>query len=129
LEGLAENPDPGERPDQEDAFRTIPASESPPTPIAPIPSLLSGPVTFGENFPKKVRKHIDQVRHRGPVREAIPSPAKGGVERVAQIVRDRVAKGRGRATTHAGEAAVAYEDGGVTYVLRPGGEFSTLLGN
>jgi hypothetical protein len=129
LGGAAEDLDPDERPAQEDAPRTIPVSESPPAPTAPVPSLLSGPVTFGENFAKKVRKHIDQVRHRGPVREAIPSPGKGGIERVARIIRDRVAKGGGRATTYAGEAAVAYEDGGVTYILRTDGEFWTILGN
>jgi hypothetical protein len=91
--------------------------------------LLGGPVTFGSNFAKKVRKHIDQVRNRGPVHEAIPSPARGGIERVQQIIRDRVARGVGRTTTFAGEAAVAYEDGGVTYILRPSGEFWTILGN
>ena len=93
------------------------------------PTLLSGPVSFGDNFVKKVRKHIDQIRNRGPTREVIPSPAKGGVERVRQIIQDRVARGGGRATTFAGEAAVAFEDGGVTYIFRSTGEFWTILGN
>jgi hypothetical protein len=94
-----------------------------------VPLLFSSPVTFGENFAKKVRKHIDQVRSRGPTREAIPSPAKGGVERVRRIIQDRVAQGVGRATTFAGEAAVAFEDGGVTYIFKATGEFWTILGN
>jgi hypothetical protein len=98
-------------------------------PADAVPSLLTGPVTFGENFAKKVRKHIDQVRNRGPVKEDIPSPGRGGLERVEQIIRDRVAQGSGRATTYAGEAAVAFEDGGVTYIFRAGGEFWTILGN
>jgi hypothetical protein len=91
--------------------------------------LLTGPITFGENFAKKVRKHIDQVRNRGPVREDIPSPGRGGLERVERIIRDRVARGAGRATAYAGEAAVAFEDGGVTYIFRTSGEFWTILGN
>jgi len=95
----------------------------------PARSLLSGPVSFGDNFAKKVRKHVDQVRNRGPALEAIPSPAKGGIERIQQIIRDRVAQGGGRATTFAGEAAVAFEDGGVTYIFRSTGEFWTILGN
>jgi len=90
---------------------------------------LSGPVRFGPNFAKKVRKHIDQVRNRGPVQEAIPSPGRGGIEHVERIIRDRVAEGGGRATTYAGEAAVAFEDGGVTYIFRTNGEFWTILGN
>jgi len=94
-----------------------------------VPFLFSGPVSFGENFAKKVRKHIDQVRNRGPTREAIPSPAKGGVERVRRIIQDRVARGAGRATTFAGEAAVVFEDGGVTYIFKTTGEFWTILGN
>jgi hypothetical protein len=53
---------------------------------------LGGPPSFGENFAKKVRKHIDQVRNRGPMREAIPSPGRGGIERVQQIILDRVAQ-------------------------------------
>jgi hypothetical protein len=38
------------------------------------PGSLSGPVVFGKNFDKKVRKHIDQVRNRGPIREDIFRP-------------------------------------------------------
>jgi hypothetical protein len=94
-----------------------------------VQSLFNGPVSFGENFAKKVRKHIDHIRNRGPTREAIPSPAKGGVERVRWIIQDRVARGAGRATAFAGEAAVAFEDGGVTYIFKTTGEFWTILGN
>jgi hypothetical protein len=42
---------------------------------------------------------------------------------------ERVAKGGGRATTFADEPAVAFEDGGVTYIFKPNGEFWTILGN
>jgi hypothetical protein len=128
LAGAPENPGPDESPHQEEAPEASPVAESGPDPGGPASS-PSGPITFGENFAKKVRKHIDQVRHRGPVPEAIPSPGKGGMERVKQIIRERVGKGDGRATTYAGEAAVAFEDGGVTYIFRPNGEFWTILGN
>jgi hypothetical protein len=40
-----------------------------------------------------------------------------------------VAQGAGRATTFAGESAVAFEDGGVTYIFKSTGEFWTILGN
>ncbi|MBI1325749.1 hypothetical protein GC170_21520 [bacterium] len=90
---------------------------------------LSGPVTFGDNFAKKVRKHIDQVRNRGPVKDPLPSPGKGGIEEIEKIIRKRVADGGGRLTTYAGEQAVAFEDGGVTYMFRPNGEFWTILVN
>ena len=86
-------------------------------------------VSFGKNFDKKVRKHIDQVRNRGPVKDPIPSPSQGGAASVRKIITDRVAKGGGRRTTYAGEDAWAYEDGGVTYILRMNGEFWTILGN
>ena len=90
---------------------------------------LSGPVTFGDNFAKKVRKHIDQVRNRGPVKDPLPSPGKGGIEELKKIIRKRVAEGGGRLTTFAGEPAIAFEDGGVTFMFRPNGEFWTILGN
>src|SRR5262249_39224432 len=93
------------------------------------PGTLSGPVSFWRNFLSKVRKHIDQVRNRGAEQEAIPSPGRGGADRVRQIIQDRVAQGGGRDTTYAGEPAVAFEDGGVTYIFRPNGEFWTILGN
>ena len=125
-----EDPDGAERPAGEaDTPEALEGPELRPAVSASGRSLLSGPVTFGENFAKKVRKHIDQVRSRGPVKEAIRSPNRGGIERVEQIIRDRVAEGGGRPTTYAGEAAVAFEDGGVTYILRAGGEFWTILGN
>jgi hypothetical protein len=92
-------------------------------------SSLSGPVSFGDNFTKKVRKHIDQVRNRGAVKDPIPSPGNGGVEAVERVIRDRVAQGGGRATTYAGEPAIAFQDGGVTYIFRATGEFWTILGN
>lgn len=99
-------------------------------PKAVVPNnVLSGPISFGDNFAKKVRKHIDQVRNRGGVKDPIPSPGNGGIEEVERIIRERVAKGGGRATTFAGEAAIAFEDGGVTYIFRPNGEFWTILGN
>ena len=80
-------------------------------------------------FCKKVRKQIDQIPHRGPVREDIPSPGKGGLERVEEIIRDRVAKGAGRPTTFADEPAVAFEDGAVTYIIRQDGTFWTVVSN
>jgi len=93
------------------------------------PGTLSGPVQLGKNFEKKVRKHIDQVRNRVTPPEDIPSPGKGGVKRVAEIIHERVAKGGGREATYAGETVVAFEDGGVTYIFRSNGEFWTILGN
>ncbi len=93
------------------------------------PDALAGPVSFGKNFSTKVRKHIDQVRNRGSAQDQIPSPGKGGMDRVEQIIRDRVAQGGGRGTRYADEAATAFEDGGVTYIFRPNGEFWTILGN
>jgi hypothetical protein len=85
--------------------------------------------SFGKNFDKKVRKHIDQIRNRGPIKEDIPSPGQGGIDRVEEIIRDRVALGGGRAATYADEPAIAFEDGGVTYIFRLNGEFWTILGN
>ena len=93
------------------------------------PGTLSGPVQLGKNFVKKVRKHIDQVRNRVTPPEDIPSPGKGGIKRVAEIIHERVAKGGGREATYAGETVVAFEDGGVTYIFRSNGEFWTILGN
>lgn len=89
----------------------------------------AGPVTFGKNFAKKVRKHIDQIRHRGAIKEDIPSPGSGGTQRVEQIIRDRVTQGGGRATTFADEPAIAFEDGAVTYIIRQDGTFWTVILN
>lgn len=86
-------------------------------------------MTWGKNVNTKIRKHIDQVRKRGDVVDDIPTPGKGGIERVQEIIRDRVAQGGGRPTTYAGEAATAFDDGGVTYILRENGEFWTILKN
>jgi hypothetical protein len=84
---------------------------------------------FGKNFDKKVRKHIDQIRNRGPVKEDIPSPGKGGIDRVEEIIRERAVLGGARAATYADEPVLAFEDGGVTYIFRLDGEFWTILGN
>ncbi len=130
LSEATNDPDAADEPNEDEGAAGTPTGLEPGVAQPDLaPSLLGGPVRFGDNFDKKVRKHIDQVRNRGPVREAIPSPAKGGIERVQQIIRDRVAQGDGRGTTFAGEAAVAFEDGGVTYIFRPTGEFWTILGN
>jgi hypothetical protein len=93
------------------------------------PGTLDGPVRFGKNFDKKVRKHIDQVRNRVSPPENIAAPSASGIDRVRRIIEDRVAAGRGRDTTFADEPAVAFEDGGATYIFRPDGEFWTILGN
>lgn len=90
---------------------------------------LDGPLQFGQNFAKKVRKHIDQVRRRRPVMEDVAPPGKSGIDRVEQIIRDRVALGGGRPTTFAGEAAEAFGDGNVTYIIRLDGTFWTILSN
>jgi hypothetical protein len=73
------NPDSAMGPADEDNLAGSVAEPSAQSEVADaVGSLFSGPVSFGENFAKKVRKHIDQVRNRGPTREAINSPAKGG---------------------------------------------------
>lgn len=46
-----------------------------------------------------------------------------------EIIEKRVAQGGGKDTTFADQSAVAFEDGGVTYIVRPDGEFWTILGN
>ena len=69
------------------------------------------------------------MRNREAIKDSMPSPGKGGMEAVSRIIRERVAQGGWSATTYAGEAAVAFEDGGVTYIFRPNGEFWTSLGN
>ena len=88
-----------------------------------------GPIDKGPNFLTKVRKHIEQVRNRLPVKEAIPKIGQGGADRVWEIIQARVAQGGGRTTVFAGEAAIAFEDSGVTYIFRPSGEFWTILAN
>ena len=93
------------------------------------PGTLDGPVHFGRNFDKKVRKHIQQVRWRHGKLEEIPEPGNGGSEKVAQIIQDRVTAGGGRETIFADMPAVAFEDGGVTYIFKVDGEFWTILGN
>lgn len=87
-------------------------------------------VKFGANFAKKVRKHINQVRNRYPGnKQSLLSPGKGGIEQVKKIVSDRVSLGGGYSSTYAGEAATFYPDGNVVYVIRPSGEFWTILNN
>ena len=51
------------------------------------------------------------------------------MKRVEEIVRQRVASGGGRTTTFAGEPAIAFEDGAVTYLIHPDGRFWTVLSN
>jgi hypothetical protein len=90
----------------------------------------SGGPRFGSNFAKKVRKHINQVRHRQPgVVDNIPSPGLGGIGQVESIIRNRVAQGGGELTTYAGQSAIRYIDDGMTYIFRQNGEFWTILGN
>ena len=86
--------------------------------------------SFSKNFPKKVRKHIDQVRKRynGHI-DKIPSPNKGGIETVKNIIKNRVAQGRGYRSNYAGQPAFFYKDGNVVYVFRENGEFWTILKN
>jgi RHS repeat-associated protein len=104
----------------------------PPT-VPPAPPATPNPddfdPVFGKNFEKKVREHIDQVRRRNGGREDIPRPSKGGAEAVERIIRERVARGNGRAGTYAREQAIFFEDCGVSYVFRTNGEFWTILSN
>jgi len=87
-------------------------------------------VRFGDNFPKKVRKHIDQVRKRyDGIIDDIPSPGKGGLDRVQEIITKRISQGGGYPSTYAGEAATFFKDGNVVYVVRESGEFWTILKN
>jgi len=87
-------------------------------------------ISFGKNFDKKVRKHIDQVRKRNDKQiDKIPSPNKGGAEKVKEIIQKRVSEGGERRSTFAGEPAIFYEDGDVSYVFRENGEFWTILKN
>ena len=73
------------------------------------------PLTFGSNFAKKIRKHIDQVRNRvaGQI-DRIPSPGQGGVDRMQRIIQDRIAQGGGVRTTFGGENVWSFRDGGVS---------------
>ncbi len=86
-------------------------------------------INWGKNFSKKARKHINQVRNRHGTVEQISKLRKGGEKRLQEIIRTRVGQHGGRATTYAGERAIAYEDGGVTYIFRESGEFWTILSN
>jgi hypothetical protein len=67
-------------------------------------------------------------RHLG-IKENIPKSDKGGFEMVKGIIKKRVAQGGGYQSTYAGEKAIFYKDGGVTYVFRLNGEFWTILVN
>ena len=85
---------------------------------------------FGENFDKKVRKHIDQVRKRYDNEiERIPSPNKGGAKRIREIIKERIARGGGRPSTFSGEPVTIFEDGKVVYVIKKDGQFWTILRN
>jgi len=83
--------------------------------------------TFGKNADKKIRKHINQVRYRNGLKQDIPSPGNGGNEMVRDIVRARVEQGGGVYRPYAGQPAYRYADGNVEYVIRPNGEFWTIL--
>ncbi|MBL4661912.1 MAG: hypothetical protein JKY19_16250 [Alcanivoracaceae bacterium] len=87
-------------------------------------------ISFGNNFNKKVRKHIQQVRNRtNGVIDDIPSPGKGGADVVKNIIKQRVLKGVGYVSKFAGETAQFFPDGNVVYVFRENGEFWTILKN
>jgi hypothetical protein len=83
--------------------------------------------TFGKNFDKKVRKHIDQVRKRHGVKEDIPEPGRGGIGRVEEIIRARVAQGGGVLEKWAGEDVIAFYDGAIKYIFRLNGEFWMIV--
>ena len=86
--------------------------------------------SFSKNFPKKVRKHIDQVRKRYNSHiDKIPSPNKGGIETVKNIIKNRVAQGGGYRSSYASQPAFFYKDGNVVYVFKENGEFWTILKN
>ncbi len=54
---------------------------------------------------------------------------KGGIEKVQEIIKNRISQGNGYKSTYAGEPADFYPDGKVTYVVRESGEFWTILKN
>ncbi len=96
---------------------------------ATYPAVSVSNLSFGKNFEKKVRKHINQVRNRLGTKEEIPSPGKGGAEKVQQIIQDRISQGGGYAGRYAGEKVTFFEEGKVVYVVRENGEFWTILNN
>jgi len=87
-------------------------------------------LSFGKNANKKIRKHIDQIRKRYKDKiEDIPKASKGGIDKVKEIIQDRISQGGGRPGPFAGESAIFFEDEGVSYVIRKSGEFWTILKN
>ena len=83
--------------------------------------------SFGKNTDKKIRKHINQVRNRHGVKQDIPSPGNGGNEMVRNIIRDRVRQGGAEYRPYSGQPAYRFHDGKVEYVVRPNGDFWTIL--
>lgn len=82
--------------------------------------------SWGPNYKRKIRRHIQQMREKYP---ELRKARKGGIEDAQQVIEDRVAQGGGEATTYAGEDAIRFEDGPVTYIFRESGEFWTILSN
>jgi len=83
--------------------------------------------SFGKNTDKKIRKHINQVRNRHGYKQDIPSPGNGGNEMVRNIIRDRVRQGGAEYRPYSGQPAYRFHDGKVEYVIRPNGDFWTIL--
>lgn len=81
---------------------------------------------WGKNWKKKIRKHIHQMRQQHP---GLPRAGRGGLEKARDLIDVRVAQGGGRATSFAGEAAIAYESGAYSIITKPDGTFWTVLGN
>ena len=98
-------------------------------PDDPICDFFEEPKTciFGKNTEKKIRKHIDQVRNRHGIKQDIPRPRDGGNEIVKEIIRKRVEQGGGVYKPYAGQPAFRYFDGNVEYIIRPNGQFWTIL--
>ena len=84
--------------------------------------------TFGENFGSKIKTKLNQLRKKYPeVRDA----KGGGIEDALAIAQQRVAQGGGRVGPPVGQgetAAIYFEDGPVTWVFRPNGEFWSMRG-
>ena len=95
-----------------------------------VPDRTKQDVNFGDNFKKKARKHVDQMRKRYEGKlDNIPKLGKGGFEKIQQIIKERVAEGGGYESTYSGQKATFYPDGGVVYVIRENGNFWTILKN
>jgi hypothetical protein len=85
--------------------------------------------TFGENFGSKIKSKLNQLRKKYPtVREA----KKGGIDDALAIAKNRVAQGGGRVGPPVGQGeicAIYFEDGPVTWVFRPNGQFWSMRKN